>query len=103
MVIFCAAWVLQSSADMLQKDAALSILGYIYFKEDSAASAARILAEHVLPIARDQTADTLLRARVPFPFCLHLLAVQARCTIEPNNRHDDTTITIARPVTLPMA
>ncbi|ELR22154.1 uncharacterized protein ACA1_321910 [Acanthamoeba castellanii str. Neff] len=51
------------SADMLQKDAALSILGYIYFKEDSAASAARILAEHVLPIARDQTADTLLRAR----------------------------------------
>lgn len=58
----------RNSADMLQKDAALSILGYIYFKEDSAASAARILAEHVLPIARDQTADTLLRARVPFPF-----------------------------------
>ena len=95
---------LQSSADMLQKDAALSILGYIYFKEDSAASAARVLAEHVLPIARDQTADTLLRARVPFPFCLHLLAVQAcSCTIEPNYRHDDTTIQCARPVTLPMA
>jgi hypothetical protein len=52
------------SDDVLQKDAALAVLGYIYFREDTCASAARLLTQHVLPIARDPTVDVLLRARV---------------------------------------